>query len=237
MHSQELVICHALGLRERRKKKEVFDSFVLSKNIRDQVKLLLSKIMDKKSKGRFPEYNAMCMQFLQCEANVLEIPNETRVSGTYKMYLSALRSRRIIVLFLNNCKDPKKFEDYVLTNHEWQFVAECEAVLREADVLAMKSQEDDVSSNVFAYFMVAKTRAAIRRIKSLKVFNLNESWTPKTPVEDIPKIAITKNDLMEETQFLITRLIIEYDRYFPHPDSDQLLMMMFHPIMVNSGFQ
>lgn len=46
-----------------------------------------------------------------------------------------------------------------------------------------------------------------------------------------------KNELMEETQFLIERLVNEFNKYFPHPDSDQLLMMMFHPIMVHSGFR
>jgi hypothetical protein len=138
---------------------------------------------------------------------------------------------------LNNCKDRSKFEDFVLTDGEWQFMAECEALLRTADLFAMSSQRDDVTSNVFAYFNVARTRAGISRIRELRVFNLAESWTPKTEIQHIQKVTIKKEDLMEDTQTLIQRLVKEYDYYFPAPDSDQLLMMAFHPVMVWSGFR
>ena len=100
----------------------------------------------------------------------------------------------------------------------------------------MNSQKDDVTSNIFSYFYVAKTRAIIKRIKELRVFDLDKSWSPKTKVEEIEKAQIKKEDLMEETKVLIDRLGTEFDRYFPRPDSDQLLMMMFHPIMVRLGF-
>ena len=179
----------------------------------------------------------MSLQYLQCDANKLDIPNKTRVSGSYKMYLSALRSRKLIFFLLNNSKDQAKFQDVVLSNTEWQFMAETEALLRTADILAMHSQKDDVTSNVFLYFFVARTRAAISRIKELRVYSLDESWTPKTTIEDIPKVKINKEDLMEETKTLIDRLVREFNRYFPQPDSDQLLMMVMHPIMVWSGLR
>jgi hypothetical protein len=193
--------------------------------------------MDKKAKGRFRELNKLCQEYLQCEANKLEIPNETRVSGTYKMYLSALRSRRIIILYLTNSKDNQRFQDVVLSNFEWQFVAETEALLRASDILAMQTQKDAVNSNIFSYFYIAKTRGIIKRINQLQVFSLDKSWTPKTKVEDIDKVLIKKEDLMDETKTLMERLIVEFDKYFPQPDSDQLLMMSLHPIMVKLGFR
>jgi hypothetical protein len=237
MHTQELVVSHALGIKERTKRNQVVDSFVMSKELRIRVKKLLSKIMNKQAKGRFCEFNKISKEFLHCKANKLELPNETRVSGTYKMYVSALRSKKLIILFLNNSKEKQTFQDETLSDEEWQFIAECEAVLRTANVLAMKSQSDSATSNVLSYFYVAKTRAIIQRIKTLRVYDLNESWTPKTPVEDIKMIPIKFDDLMEETKLLIKRLVSEFNRYFPHPDTDQLLMMMLHPIMIRMGFR
>jgi hypothetical protein len=42
---------------------------------------------------------------------------------------------------------------------------------------------------------------------------------------------------MDETKVLIDRLVQEFNKYFPTPDSDQLLMMMCHPVMVRLGFR
>ncbi len=237
MHSQELAVCHALGLKERSANNVVIDMFEQGKNLRTRVKALLSKIMDKKAKNRYKEYVKICRTFLHALPNKLELPNETRVSGTFKMYLSALRSRDAIVLFLNNSKDKAKFGELILSNEEWQFMAECEALLRHVDVLAMRSQKDDVNTNVFSYYNVAMTRAAIKRIKELMVMNLDKTWKPKWTEKNIPKIKITKEELMDDTKVLINRLVKELNFYFPNPDSDQILMMVFHPIMVWGGFR
>jgi hypothetical protein len=91
MHAQELVVTHALGLGERSKAGVVTDQYEAGKNIRNKVKNLLSKIMDKKAKGRFKEYKMMCQEYLHCNAPKLELPNDTRVSGVFRMYQSALR--------------------------------------------------------------------------------------------------------------------------------------------------
>jgi hypothetical protein len=50
MHAQELVVTHALGLRERSKAGVVTDQYEAGKSIRKKVKNLLSKIMDKKQR-------------------------------------------------------------------------------------------------------------------------------------------------------------------------------------------
>jgi hypothetical protein len=47
MHTQELVVGHALGIRTRKNNNVVTDKFPEAKNLRDKVKLLCSKVMDK----------------------------------------------------------------------------------------------------------------------------------------------------------------------------------------------
>jgi hypothetical protein len=94
MHAQELVVTHDLGLKERSKQGVVTDKYEAGRTLRNRVKTLLSRIMDKKVKGRFKEYKAMCLEYLHCTAQKLELPNDTRVSGVYRMYQSALRSKK-----------------------------------------------------------------------------------------------------------------------------------------------
>jgi hypothetical protein len=228
--------CHA-GIRERSKNLVSTDSFEPGKQLRNRVKALASRIMDKRAKGRFKEYTGISMKFLRLKALKLEIPNETRVSGIYNMFLSVLRSRRLLVIFLDTCKEPEKFADVELTPDEWQFLAECEALLRTMDVLAMNSQKDDVTGCVFSYFYVARSRFLMRKIDMLKVIDISKQYTHKDDFDGIPKILTPLENLQEDTRTLIKRFEVEFQRYFPHPDSDQLMMMVFHPIMIWRGFR
>jgi hypothetical protein len=237
MHAQELVTSHAMGIRERSKNLVSVDNFAPGKNLRNSVKALVSRIMDKRAKGRFKEYNNISMKYLRIKALKLEIPNETRVSGIYNMFLSALRSRKLIVIFLDTCKEPAKFADVELSDVEWQFLAECEALLRTMDVLAMNSQKDDVTGCVFSYFYVARSRFLMKKISMLNVVDLSKNqWTHKDDFDCIPKILTPIEDLQADTLTLIKRFEVEFQRYFPHPDSDQVMMMVFHPIMIWRGF-
>jgi hypothetical protein len=237
MHAQELVVTHALGLRERSKAGVVIDQYETGKSLRNKVKNLLSKIMDKKAKGRFKEYKAMCQEYLHCNCPKLELPNDTRVSGVYRMYQSALRSKKMIVLYVSNSKDSTKFQESVLSQKDWQQIAETESLLRNMDVLAMSSQKEGCTSNVFSYYYVARARTCISKLKYLDVYDLDESWTPATPTERIPLKRLRREDLLDETKELIERFDSEFEKYFPYPDTDQILMMMLHPVMLWSGFR
>jgi cell fate (sporulation/competence/biofilm development) regulator YlbF (YheA/YmcA/DUF963 family) len=193
--------------------------------------------MDKKAKGCFKEYKAMRKQYLHCNGQKLELPNDARVSGVYRMYQSALRSKKMIVLFVNNSKDLEKFTDCILSAKEWQQVAETEALLRNMDVLAMSSQQEGCTSNVFSYFYVARAQTCISKLKFLDVFDLEENWTPATQLHQIPIKRMQKDDLLQETKTLFERFDAEFEKYIPYPDTDQIMMMMLHPVMLWSGFR
>jgi hypothetical protein len=61
MHAQELVLKHALGLSTRKGKGGLpNDEFASGVNMRDRVKLWLSRVMDKKSKTCFNKYRQYC---------------------------------------------------------------------------------------------------------------------------------------------------------------------------------
>jgi hypothetical protein len=237
MHAQELVVTHALGLRTRSRKGEVIDEFPTGKLLRDKTKQLLSKIMDKKAKGRFIKYKDYCRDNLGIEARKLELPNDTRVSGVFAMYESALKSRKCINMFCNNGVDQSLYRELMLNDLDWIRMSETYSILKITNELSKYSQEDNVDANCFSYYHVASAKYYITQLKSIKVFDLSAHWTADIDVTKIPQIQKTRDELNEETKKLIDRFKIEFDKYFPRPDSDQLLMMLFHPVMVWAGFK
>jgi hypothetical protein len=163
----------------------------------------------------------------------LELPNDTRVSGVYRMYQSSLRSKKMIVLFVSNSKGSKKFKDGVLSAKEWQQMAETESLMFNMDVLAMSSQQEGCTSNVFSYYFVPRAQTCISKLKHLDVCDLDESWTTGTPIYKIPLKHIQKEHLLDEMLTLINRFDTEYEKYFPH----LIIMMTLHPVMAWSGFR
>jgi hypothetical protein len=179
----------------------------------------------------------ICHKYLHCNAPKLELPNDTRISGVHRMNQSALCSKKMIVLFVGNSKDSVKFQDSNLSPTEWHQIAETELLLRNMDILAMSSKQEGCTSNVFSYYYVARARTCIAKFKFLDVYDLDKSWSPDTPTDRIPLKRVPRESLLEKTKVLIDCFDSKFENYLPYPDTDQILMMMLHPVMLWSGFR
>ena len=237
MHTQELVVTHALGIRTRKCKGKVVDSFEKGKSLRDKVKGLLSFIMDGKAKGRFREYCIYVSEHTGTKGLVLELPNETRVAGTYRMFLSCLRSKKAITQFSTTSSHADKMVDSVLTRTEWNVLAELESILLECHELAMESQVDCVGASSYSYYAVRECKERLKSADMFEVIDIKQSYLPSTIRSELGKCTIERDSLSETATELLTRLDGEFLKYFPKPDEDQLLAMFFHPYFVWSGYE
>jgi hypothetical protein len=192
--------------------------------------------MTKKKKYRFKAYHDYCIT-LGMNVRRLELPNETRVSGIFLMYESLLRSRKSLMLFCSNSNESNKYADLLLTENEWVQVAETYALLKVTNTLAMTSQKEGVNANTLSYYHVAMARNKIDIVTKLSVVDLNQTWLPDIDATKIPVISKELNELLPETNELINRFKKEFRHYFPQPDGDQVMMMVFNPLMVWSGFK
>jgi hypothetical protein len=68
------------------------------------------------------------------------------------------------------------------------------------------------------------------------MLDMNVFWDPDTNKDKLPTTTKLRNDLTKETNKVIERFDKKFQRYFPKPDLDQLIMMVFHPVMVWKGF-
>ncbi len=239
MHTQELVLQHALGIRRRTRKGEIHDQFIPGRNLKEKAKDLCKLIMNKSNKQCFLKYRDYCKSNLNVDVRKLVVPNDTRVSGVFHMFESVLRSYKHLTLYMTGCDDRDK-EDYqklLLTPIEWQFMAELHSVMKVINVLAMTSQQQSVDSNCFSYYSVAYARFFVESAKSFKVIQLSGTFNEKTPVPQIPTINLQVNQLQEDTQVFITRLVTEFNSYFKYPDGDQIKMMLLHPVMAWRGLE
>jgi hypothetical protein len=88
------------------------------------------------------------------------------------------------VLFVSNLMDSEKFQYRILSAKEWQQKMETESLL--SNVLARSLQQEVCTSNSFSYFYVTRACTCISKISFLDVYNLDESWTPRTLVDKTP---------------------------------------------------
>jgi hypothetical protein len=239
MHTQELVITHALGIRTRSRRKVVIDSFPLGKRLRDNVRTLLSYIMDRKAKGRFKEYSAFCDDNCGTKGLVLELPNDTRVAGTYRMLLSCLRSKIPITLFCTNSGHSEYIQknNMQLTRPDWALISEFESILKVCHDLALQSQVDEVGSNCYSYYAVRHCRNILSNSRIFEFIDVNANYSPDVTRKHLPKIQCDRADISKESSELLDRLELEFERYFAKPDRDQLLAMFFHPMFVFNGYK
>jgi hypothetical protein len=237
MHAQELVVQHALGIRDRTRMRQPIDQFAAGKSLKEKVKKLVSTIMDKHKKQRYQLYHDYCKLNLKVDVRKLYIPNDTRVSGIFYMYESVLKSRKCIKFYVTGSTEKSFYLNLKLTEPEWQLVAETHAVLKVMNVLAMTSQKESIDSNCFSYYSVANARYFVESKRKLKVIDLGANWNPSCEVSKLPMVNMQLENLRPETQTLIERLVKEFDHYFRGPDSDQIMMMIFHPVMVWRGLK
>ena len=238
MHSHELVVVHALGLKTRSKNKVITDAFEVGRQLRDKVKTLLSTVMNKKSKKRYQTYKKYCLDNLRWETNRFVIPNDTRMSGVVLMFESALRSKKCLSMYTLNSRDAGLYEAMVLKDEDWMAINEFYSILIMTRQLTISCQSDAVDNNCFAYFHVAQIRHYLRTKKVFSILNFDKSWSP---TEDITSkkllVPAKRDDLLDISKILIERLITEYDRYFKCPDSDLVMMMVLHPLFVWEGLR
>jgi hypothetical protein len=238
MHASELVVKHALGLSLRKGRRgQPDDTFEIGVQLRDRVKTWLSTIMSKKAKSRFTKYKEYCKTRLGVDVIRFQLPNETRVAGVSLMYGCALRSRKTLMQYCSNSAEAIQYDEIKLTELEWVQLAETYAILSVAHNMSLVAQQESADSNCCSYFQVANARYAICKQPDIKMIDITRLWDPQTELDKIPTVKKVRNQLSLETTELVSRFDREFKHYFPKPDSDQLVMMVFHPVMAWRDFK
>ena len=236
MHTQELVLKHALGLVNRSVNKKIVDSFSEGKNLCDLCKSFASKVMDKKQKQRLTEYNSLSLQTYKVLPCRLLVPNETRVSGVFTLMTSLLHAKSLLKILQVESEFLKIYRDYVFDNNTWKLISEFQAVMTLTDSLARSSQTNESGEIAFSWFEVSIFRShLVSRSFEYSVVDCSKSWPPNTAIDKILIIPMNYSAFASETRTFIDRLIKEVDFYFPSPDLDQLMAMKLHPVFQSLG--
>ena len=238
MHAQELVLKHALGLATRKKGGVVTDEFPAGCELRDTCKTFASKIMDKKAKGRYLEYEQLSVQTYKVKPVKLKTPNDTRVSGVYTLFASLLRAKSLCQVLVGVSKYLDVYSKCLIQPTDWQLIAEFESIMSLTHHLAMVSQSQEAGEIAFSWYEVAMCRYLLKsKARKFKVIDCSHSWSPDISFENIPTVRLAYEQLTTTSQKFIDRLIVEFDRYFPVPDTDQLVAMHLHPVIQKNCFE
>jgi hypothetical protein len=109
--------------------------------------------------------------------------------------------------------------------------------LKVTNLLAMTSQQQSIDSNCLSYYNVHTARYILCTSMKYKVVDLDSIKNPFLLMKDNIYDNCKKTNLSLYARTLIDRFHSEFDNYFNFPDSDQQLMMVFHPLMVRAGFE
>ena len=134
MHVANFIADHASGKRTCTANKHVIDSFPECKAIREKTRAMIKHIWSKKAKQCQVQY-AERNSHLSMNIIRIGLDNDTRISGTERMYQGSLRSRWTTNNYF--CKEPAVLRrDKELTEEEWHSLTEIEAVMMMRSILA-----------------------------------------------------------------------------------------------------
>ena len=138
MHGVDLLLEHGTGKTKRTKNKVAVDEFPELENLRRKIYRICTIISNKKKKGLFELYDKFCLQFYGSPAPRIDVPNDTRISGTILMYQKVLRSRNLLTMFCANNIYSSHFVGNEITGEDWKILAEVIAVLQGIHVLVFQ---------------------------------------------------------------------------------------------------
>ncbi len=166
MHHIDLSMEHALDQTKRTKQKEVIDEFDDCNNLWLKLKTALSYLTSKQAKKRFAKYTESYKEF--GKVLTLEVPNDTRVGGTKRMFESTLRSLHALKVYAFSKED---FAKLLPTSDKWFQIAEYDAILNEVYRLSMSCQTDTAG-----YILIAFLRRHYVKL-SYSIPRFTRSWT------------------------------------------------------------
>ena len=100
MHVANLVADHASGKRVRTENRIIVDDFPPCENLRVKLRKMIKYVFSKKAKARSINYTS---RNAALGANVIRIglDNDTRISGTQRMFQQVLRMRFTLQTYFN----------------------------------------------------------------------------------------------------------------------------------------
>jgi hypothetical protein len=224
MHTGNLILEHALGLRPRLRSKEP-DVYVEGAKMCKDVHTALSIIMNKRNKKIFEDYTKICKDTFQSKSVRFMLPNETRVSGKYIMIQSLLRQHRAFVHFTTDHASPHKtkFSAIRFEERDWIYIQEMEGIMSGMGVVTLGTQTDQPCYISYCWYQVQYVRSTAERGEGFSLMNLKKTWAPDTPLHMIPVEYRKRQDLLPESIIFLKRIVRECDFYLKEPDGDMRL--------------
>lgn len=224
MHLINLAIEHAFGKRTRTSNGEIVDEFVAGNNILSVGRALVNAIMSKRKKAVDDLYLKRNAGF-----KVFKIPidNDTRISGTYRLLTSSIRSKFLLGRYLiEESRSVQQKYEGITSN--WDLVVQFEAILRQPVAYSLKVQQDVNVSVGLSWFRIVLLKASVK-VDEYKIVDLDaEAWDGRKTFKNLPTTELEVGMMDDDAQLLISRL---KDDYFKAPKQIELIALVLDPVV------
>jgi hAT family C-terminal dimerisation region len=261
MHEIQLAIVHSTGMVDRKRGKNITDSFPECEMLRKKAMLASGYLMEKRAKSR---HNKM-MELMTSHGRLccrIAMPASTRAAGILILFESLIRERFNLDIYWHSNVLAKD-----LTDSDYYAISQLASILFPIGVLVKNVQSDKPGAISYTYFFIL--RIWVEYITRKKWFVAEtrrtehpDDWTrwdgsytfpPRSykgiPIENITErkklqkkkyiqmVPVLRDDLLPIAQKLLDRLIREMTNYGVKPTDDRLLAIACNPLMATLGME
>ena len=197
MHVANLVMEHALGLKVHSRKKVIVDEFAAGVALVKKLKGVVNYIWNLLAPGRAAAYSD---RNKPNKVFNIELPGDTRVSGTQKLLQQLLRSFWTLKTYFALEADT----DSEPAPNDWVTAAEFEAIMRPIARLAINVQTDQLTLSS-SFLRQLECQIELNQ-DTYDIVDRTKPWPASTSFEDLPKRATRFEDMGPTAQEFVNRL-------------------------------
>jgi uncharacterized protein YcgL (UPF0745 family) len=198
MHIANLNLGPALSLVERRSNNVVVNQWDPFQRLYKALKEMVTYLFGKKSKTRFTDYEKVLKREGQ-PVFIIDLPNDTRVAGAYKLIQASLRQAFTLQFF---AQQNKNFAAKFLNKGDWKQLAQFEAIMAPSAVFCFTSQSDRVeaSGEIVIELLRLKDIYDNEEVFDVVDMNVREDWSADTKFDDIPRTLMATTQEVADVQ-------------------------------------
>jgi hAT family C-terminal dimerisation region len=261
MHEIQLAIVHSTGMVERKKGKNITDSFPECESLRKKAMLASGYLMEKRAKSRLKKMQELMTTCGRVCCRIA-MPASTRAAGILILFESLIRERFNLAIYWHSNVVAKD-----LTDSDYYAISQVASVLFPIGVLVKNVQSDKPGAISYTYFFILRTWVEYitrkkwfvaetrrkehpddctrwdgsytfppRSYKGIPIENITEQKKLKKK-KYIQLVPVARDKLLPIAQTLLERLIKEMTNYGVKPTDDRLLAIACNPLMATLGME
>ena len=196
MHIANLFLGLSTSLTERRDGGRVVNRWAPFQDLYKNTKDMMTWMFGRKNKGRYADYEKKLREVFH-KVFCADLPNDTRVGGSYNLLRDALRSMFALCYY---AEQNRMFYGINLSKAQWKQIAQFVAIMSRSVNICFVSQKDRVETagEMIIELIRLKEYYDCTEIYEVVDVNSKKEWPADTPFKDLPRVKMAISEDVAE---------------------------------------